>query len=231
MIFYENNLTVCADAKPHFETLSHKLKGVYKSGAVDCRRTHEAIRFCRLLGVKSVELPLYGVVINGKTTFYRPETKSEDGIPMSDVEDFADAQLPYEMVKEVTNLSYIKTILKTAQRERKIGAVMVFNDSDRTSPLYAILANRFRNDFKFGIDNKQNESMKKAFNIKKYPMVVAYIPKPDNIKEYDTIVVDQPHKRDLGIWLEALAAKHEGSRPPEPANSRKNRNKRTLKAY
>ena len=228
MIFYENNLTVCAEAKPQFETLAQKVLGTFKTGAVDCKRTNDAMRFCREKRIKSIDLPVYGIVVDGKFTVLE---RGEDRQPptMDQIEEFAKGLMPYNLVSAANHYSYATTLTKNALRKNMHGSVLLLNDGNKTTPEFAGLAYQFRHDFIFACDNSKAPSMKKYFNVTKYPVVAALVARPGTKNEYDIEVIHEPKKLDLALWLDVFVAKNGGTRFVKKEASYKKKKKKTIK--
>lgn len=198
VVFYENESQQCASVKPMVEEFAQKVKGTFKVGAVNCKRSPEDVEFCKRHTLGN-NLPSFAVNVNGQTHLYQGT-----GIPtMKALHDFAVEQLPMELVQMINSPSMIEDrLLKAVKREKKSGAILLLTDKYETSPKYASLAYQFRDSFKFGESRAKTLSMAQHYSIKKYPVLIGYILNDNGT--FDMKRLENVNNADLQEWVEGL---------------------------
>lgn len=234
IMFYENNLTVCADTKPHYETFIAKHFGVVKAGAFDCRRSADNTRLCLKLKVKQMGLPSYGMVVNGKFSLLKRETHIMDpSTKFDDVEKFIMDKLPYDLIRSITTAAYLSSLQTSAIRGNKIGAIMYITDSEATpSPLITSLFYQYRKHFTFGSNHSNSITSweRKYKNVEKYnkqyPIIIAYIPKEAGTKskrEFEEIFANESkNPQKIAEWMDSLIKKY-AHLMPDPGSDKRNK--------
>jgi hypothetical protein len=167
IVFYENGngATVEQQIKPVVETLAGKATA-FKVGALDCGKNAKEKQFCQTLHVP--DLPAFGFVVDGTTTFYAGDVPSAKAL-----HEFGIAHMPTQLVQNVNHPSQVVDRLLGADRP----AILVLSEKYETSPLLYSLAYRFRKSFQFGESRAKSLAMAKQFGVKKYPLVIAIVPK------------------------------------------------------
>lgn len=205
VVFYDNNSNACVEIKPSIESFAQKVKGTFKVGAVNCRKGKKDQDFCRKHGVNPHELPVFGVVVDGRTHLYKDEEKNSP--TMKELHEFALKQSPFARVQTINHPSQIELkLLQPAKTERKIGSILLLTDKYETSPKYVSLAYQFKDDFNFGESRGKTQSMAKHFNVKKYPVLVAMVLKRNG--EHETERLEDLNSQDLGKWVDGLVKKY-----------------------
>ena len=189
VIFYDNVSRSCMDAKPQVELLADKVKGTFKVGALDCGLNEREANFCAQKGVSVDDLPVFGFVVDGQLQIY------EDGnrVPSAkSLHEFAMEHMPTALVHNINNVpqleerlldSIITITTTTSSSARRTsggkvhGGVFLLTDKYETSALFYSLAYKYRGTFVFGESRAKNLNLAKVFKVKKYPLLLAFLPK------------------------------------------------------
>lgn len=205
VIFYANDSESCAKIKPQLESFAEKVKGSYKVGAVNCKRSQQDLNFCQKHGVDIDELPSFGFVVDGKVKMYEDNGYVTS---MKDLYNFAVENTPFDkLVHMVNHPNFMDDKLyKPSQNQKKLGSILLLTDKYETSPKYAALAYQFRDQFVFGESRGKTLSMGQHFNVKKYPTLIAFINK--NNGGVETVRLEVKSSQDLGQWVSGLVSKY-----------------------
>lgn len=209
VIFYDNESKECQNIQPSVEAFAQKVKGTFKVGAVNCRRGKADTEFCKKQGLSPQDLPAFGFVVDGE--IHMNEAQGRNSPSMKHLHEFAIEKTPFNLVQMINHPSFLEErMLKQAEKENKIGSILLLTDKFETSSKYASLAYQFRDQFNFGESRGKTLTMAKHFHVKKYPMLVAYVQNQKG--EFDTIKLEDVKSKDLGKWVDSLVSKY-GSKP------------------
>lgn len=209
VVFYTNQGSGSRDAKPQLEQLAEKVKGTYKFGAVDCSKSQKEQQFCEKMGATANELPKFAFVVDGKPIWY----ERGDRVPSAkQLHEFVTENLPVERIQNVNNSPHIQERLLDAllSKKKHKAAILLLSEKYETSSMYASLAYEYRDSFIFGESRAKNLNMAKEFNVKKYPLLLALVPKGKGDEKYndqaDLILYRGPvSKNDISKWLSSLS--------------------------
>jgi hypothetical protein len=135
--------------------------------------------------------------------------------------------MPRELVQNVNHASQIpERLLDPVAKAAKgksaalAGAVLLLTDKYGTSALYFALAYRYRSSLLFGESRAGNLALAKAFGVKKYPLLLLFVPTGRGTERYsddwDTIRYDGDLKADaIGRWLDKSLKDGEAKRRNE----------------
>ena len=210
VVFYDNNSQDCVKAKSSIESFAEKVKGSFKVGAVNCRRGQADADFCKQQeGLDPQNLPAFGVVVDGQIHMH--EQQGRNAPSMKELHDFAIEKTPFDLVQMINHPSILdQKMMEQSKKENKIGSILLLTDKFETSSKYASLAYQFREQFNFGESRGKTLTMAKHFQVKKYPMLVAFVQNQSG--EFDTVKLEDVKSQDLGKWIDGLVSKY-GSKP------------------
>jgi len=198
IIFYTNDSPKSKEIQPSLQKYAKNAKGMYKVGAINCRRNPKETDFCSKK--KATRFPSFGVVVDGEFLKYE-KTKSISPFSMNAIHEFVIKNMPYNLVKVVNSPLKLETILHRPAKERKmVGYILLLTDKYETSPKFASLAYEFRKYFIFGESWAKNLSMAKHFKVKKYPVIIAFV-KKFRSKDFKTVRLDDFKTQDLGKFF------------------------------
>lgn len=219
VIFYDNNSKACASIKPSLESFTSKVKGTFKVGAVNCKRSEKDSSFCQEQGLQTQDLPAFGVVVDGELSMYESGSKAPS---MKALHTFASEKVPYHLIQMINHPSVINEKLhNVAIQKKKLGSILLLTDKYETTPKFASLAYHYRDYFVFGESRAKTLSMAQHFKVKKYPLLVAFVPKRGSANEFDMVRLDDANGQDIGKWIESLVSKHSESK--SSSNSKRRR--------
>lgn len=213
-----------AQAKQLSEIVLQKAKNVkngmiFKVGAVDCNG--DALRFCQSKLGKGVKLPAFATVLNGSVSVV-----SDDGVLQSAKklhDHTTDSLLKIEgLILNVNSVQHIQSRLfasSPAPGHPSI-AILLFTDKYATSPLYASLAYRHRQDgfVAFGESRGKNMELGKRFSVTNFPTLVALISGVEKVERYSGASLDL---ESLSSWLNGLSKKYFRSQSSSSSSGRK----------
>ena len=211
VIFYRNDVQACGQAKPIIDTLADKITGTYKIGAINCGMNPKETAFCKKKGIDEDDLPAFGFVVDGKLTMYEPD-EDDPPIPSArDLHDFALDNMPKELVKNINHISQVEDrLLEPVRKNKKLqGGVLLLTDKYETSALFFSLAYQFRSTLLFGESRAKNLALAKEFGVKKYPLLIVFVPKGTGERRYndrfDVMTYHGPLKsQEISAWLKKL---------------------------
>lgn len=210
--FYENGSKACANMKPSLESFASKVKGTFKVGAVNCKRNDADMKFCRQQGLEMQDLPAFGVVVNGELSMFEQgdwNVGKKAPPSMKALHDFAVDKIPFHLVQMINHPSVIDEKLQNAaKQQKKVGSILLLTDKYETSPKFGSLAYHFREYFVFGESRAKTLSMAQHFGVKKYPTLIAFVPKKGNKKDFDVVRLEDAKGQDIGKWIESILSKY-----------------------
>ena len=205
VVFYDNNSQACASVKPQLESFAGKVKGTFKVGAVNCRRSQADMDFCRQQGIDVQNLPAFGFVVDGEIHMH--ERIGTNAPSMKLLHDFAVENVPFDRVQMVNHPFKIdEKLLDPSKKGKMIGSILLLTDKYETSPKYVSLAYQFRDHFTFGESRGKTLSMAKHFHVKKYPLLVAFV--ANSRGEFESVMLEDVKSQDLEKWVDKLVTKH-----------------------
>jgi hypothetical protein len=206
VFFYANDSQESAAMKPQIEKLAASLKGTFKTGVINCKLNSREGSFCTRKGINMQSLPSFGVVSGGELYLY----DLNHSPTLKELHEFAVEKIPYHLVTMCNHPQTLEDRLLSPMRKgRKVGSILLLTDKYETSPKYASLAYQYRNEFLFGESRAKTLSMAQHFKVKKYPTLIAFLPKGDaKSHQVETIRLDEVKAEDIGTWLDDLVSKY-----------------------
>ena len=211
VIFYRNDVKECAEAKPQVDRLAEKVKGTYKIGAINCGLNAKEKAFCEKKGVSQEDLPAFAFIVDGEMTLFEAEEDDPPVPTARDLHDFALDNMPKETVKNINHISQVdERLLNPVKTNKKLqGGVLLMTDKYETSALFYSLAYQFRSTLVFGESRAKNLALAKEFGVKKYPLLVVFVPKGTGEKPYNDkfdlkTYTGSLKSQDIAAWLKKL---------------------------
>jgi len=145
--------------------------------------------------------------------------------------------MPEHYVKNINSVGQIEERLFAKHKKTKawMPSVLLLTDKYETSSMFYSLAYSHREDFVMGASRAKNLNLSKAFKVKKYPTLVAFLPSSlsgatkDAEKyndDYDVVKYTGPiNKEKIIAWLAKLKAN------TQDANQVKKKKKRGRPAH
>ncbi|GKY96637.1 hypothetical protein MPSEU_000623300 [Mayamaea pseudoterrestris] len=213
VMFYLNDRASAA-VKEQLELLAQKTAGTFKVGAMDCRKSDVEARYCAKLGVD--DLPAFGFVVNGKTILFEDANRIPSAKSMHE---FAMSNMPRELIVNVNHVSQMQERLliavtkqasgKRRKQSRIHGSVLLLTDKYETSALYYSIAYKYRTSFLFGESRAGNLGLAKELGVKKYPLLVAFVPRGRGTERYsdewDLVkYAGELNANAIGKWLDKV---------------------------
>merc|ERR1712038_1990737 len=131
---------------------------------------------------------------------------------MKALHDFAVEKVPFYLVRIINHPSVVDEKLhRSVEQEMKLGSILLLTDKYETSPKFGSLAYHFRNDFIFGESRAKTLSMAQHFNVKKYPTLIAFLPKHGTTNDFDLVKLEDAKGQDIEKWIESLLSKRSGN--------------------
>jgi len=206
VVFYDPNQKASKAARGPIESLADKVKGNYKIGAMDCVKDEKELAYCEKVGLSTSNLPKFAFIVDGKLTWYE-----EEGMPAArQLHEFAIESMPSHLIQNINHPNHIQQRLVDTRRKKKSqGSILLLSDKYETSPMYHSIVYQFRKSFVFGESRAKNLNLAKEFGVKKYPMLIALVPKGKGTQVYDDendIVVykGQVSRQEIQKWLRHL---------------------------
>lgn len=227
-MFYGNQSPACTKVKPQVEKLAEKVKDSFKIGAVDCTSKEREAKFCMEKGVDLEQLPAFAMVIDGKLEFYFDDDEDDDNLQIptaKGLHTFAVDHMPKSLVFNINHIQQAKDRLLS--KENFWGSVLLLSDKYETAPLYYSLAYHYRHEFVFGESRAKNLNLGKEFGVKKYPLLLAIVPKGKGEESYsethDLIRYTSGELKGDPIikWLDRVVEKLGGKTKKKPSTSQK----------
>jgi hypothetical protein len=185
------------------------------------------------MGVDIETLPAFAIVIDGKLEFYFDDDEDEENpqIPTAKtLHEFAIDHMPKSLVHNINHMPQVDDRLLS--KKEFLGSVLLLTEKYDTSPLYYSLAYHYRHKFVFGESRAKNLNMAKAFGVKKYPLLVALVPKGKGedifTDTHDLVRYSAGTLKGDPIikWLDGIVEKLEGKPSQKPVNAKKPRNEK-----
>ena len=179
---------------------------VFKVGAIDC--SGDVMKFCqKKLGTKS-DLPSFATVLNGSVNAVTDTEVLKNAKSLHDHTTNALVQLE-GLIVNVNSVQHVQSRMLSSSPTpgHPSIAILLLTDKYETSPLYASLAYRHRQDgfAAFGESRAKNLEMAKQFQVKKYPSLIALIGNGGNVERYESQSLDG---ESLSKWLDNLSKKY-----------------------
>lgn len=179
---------------------------IFKVGAIDC--DGEALQFCQSKLGKGVELPTFATVLNGSVSVVTDEGALQNAKKLHD--HTTESLLRIEgLILNINSAQHIKSRLFASSPVpgHPSIAILLFTEKYETSPLYASLAYRHRQDgfVGFGESRGKNQQLGQRFSVKKYPTVIALIKNDEKVERYSGASLDL---ESLSTWLNGLSKKY-----------------------
>ena len=215
VMFYMNEDPASKTAKARLETMVDKVKGNFKVGAIDCGMNAKEQSFCqREHQLEEEDLPAFAFVTDGNLVWYH----DHEHIPSArELYEFALENMPKNLIFNVNQPKQAQDkVLEPMVNDPGVrGVILLLTDKFETSALYYSLAYRHRASFLFGESRGKSLNMAKEFQVKKYPTVLAILPKTSPAvvgsteyqKDYRIVryPADEPLAQDaLSAWIERL---------------------------
>lgn len=179
IMFYSSNDRQSQRAAPNLEKLAEKSTLAYKIGAVDCLMSPRETEFCKQQKIDVQNLPQYAFVLDGKLIML---TDDEDDLPPADwaardLHDMVNEHIPTHLIQNVNNIPQLQERLLSNDGATTAASVLLLTDKYETSSMYYSLAYQFRHqNMKFGESRAKNLPLAQQFGVKKYPMLIAFVP-------------------------------------------------------
>ena len=188
--------------------------GALKVGAMDCGKNDDEARFCKKKGIDIDDLPQFAFVVDGKANLYPAD---DTDYSAKAFHTFCMENMPKTLVKNINHVAGLQEKLLDpllARNAKQKSSILLLTDKYETSSLYYGLAYKYRSSFLFGESRAKNLNVAKEFGVKKYPLLLALVPKgksqetySDNfdIIRYDGSLKDKP----ISDWIDRIAKKVE----------------------
>ena len=116
--------------------------------------------------------------------------------------------MPNYLIQNVNHVPQIQERLLQGQKEFT-SAVLLLTDKYETSSMYYSLAYQFRTNFVFGECRAKNLKLAQKFGLKKYPLLMAFVPKGTGNEDYDDDYDIYRYKGELkkdaiSKWLDGI---------------------------
>jgi hypothetical protein len=172
IMFYANNDSDSQKAAPAYERLAEQANLAYKVGAVDCAMSEREMQFCQSKDIDSENFPLYAFVLDGALTMME-----EDIVPSTkDLHAFCSEHMPTHLIRNINHTPQLEERLQMKQQGSSKASVLLLTDKYETSSMYYGLAYHFRSKFLFGESRAKNLKLAQTFHVKKYPLLIAFVP-------------------------------------------------------
>jgi curved DNA-binding protein CbpA len=217
VVFYSNDSPSCQHAKPIIQKLAEK--AAFKVGAMDCGKNAQETSFCNKHGIEMEHLPRYTFIVDGEWRFFN-ESKTPSA---KDLHEFALSEMPQQIVVNINHVTQISDRLIGGGK--LLPSVLLLTDKYETSAMYYSLAYQFRKSITFGESRAKNLQLGKEFGVKKYPLLLALVPKGTGDEEYGSAAgliryTGSLKPKDLSKWLENIVLKRSKEKPKRPKKDR-----------
>ena len=212
VVFYDNEDMASQQVKPTIVKLAEGFKGTVKVGAVNCGSSSSETMFCEETLGTMESVPGYAFVVNGEVIPYHVNGNTSTLIPTEKaLHEFIMEHMPFSLVRNINRLDQIESkLIEPVCESKKVASILLLTDKYETSALYASIAYSHREEFTFGESRAKNLALAKEFGVKKYPMLVALIPK--NCKKSKAYTVEtysgQVKGDQISKWVDSLNAKY-----------------------
>lgn len=179
---------------------------VFKVGAIDC--SGDAMKFCQKKLGKNNDLPSFATVLNGSVNAVTDTEVLNNAKSLHD--HTTDSLIKLEnLIVNVNSVQHVQSrmLASSPTPGHPNISILLLTDKYETSPLYASLAYRHRQDgfAAFGESRAKNLELAKKFNVKKYPQLIALIGSEDKVERYESEAMDG---ESLSKWLDRLSTKY-----------------------
>ena len=179
VMFYDPHSKTSQDSASAMEALA--AKATYKVGAVDCSHPREESFCVDMLG-DDHGLPEFGLVVDGMIRRYEGGVNDLSG---KDLYEFAMDQMPKEIIQNINHVSHVPERLWNQHGGSSFPSILLLSEKYETSALYYTLAYQFRSQFVFGESRAKNLALAREFGVKKYPLLLAFVPKGKGDESYN----------------------------------------------
>lgn len=195
---------------------------IFKVGAVDCSASEDALKFCKSKLGKGGSIPTFATVLNGSVKVVEDKEVLRSAKKLHD--HMTDAIVKVDgLVVNVNSVQHIQSRLFTSSATpgHPAIAIMLLTDKYETSPLYASLAYRHRQDgfVAFGESRGSNLQLSKQFSVKKFPALVALLGSEKKTVQYDGPLDSE----SLSKWVTGLSKEYFKSSSRTDSNRKKQR--------
>lgn len=213
IVFYDGTSSATRSVIPELKVLLSKQSGLYKIGALNCAKAPQETRFCRQHGVMIENHPTIGFVVDGQCNFWSGQITT---LTAKQLHDFATGLIP---TKDIRNINHSQHVLERlveplggVDGSSYKAAILLLSDKYETGPIFASLAYQYKTKFLFGESRASNLSLSREFGLKKYPMLIALVPRGYGERSYgklaDRIVYTNSHDMaSIKKWLDQLDRK------------------------
>ncbi|KAL7447149.1 hypothetical protein ACHAXM_010586 [Skeletonema potamos] len=179
---------------------------VFKVGAIDC--SGDSMTFCQKKLGKNNDLPSFATVLNGSVNAVTDAEVLNNAKSLHD--HTTDSLIKLEgLIVNVNSVQHVQSrmLASSATPGHPNISILLLTDKYETSPIYASLAYRHRQDgfAAFGESRAKNLELAKKFKVKKYPQLIALIGSEDKVERYESEAMDG---ESLSKWLDKLSNKY-----------------------
>jgi hypothetical protein len=206
IMFYDPEIPECHEAAQFMEVIA--AKSAFKVGAIDCSHPREA-KFCASKLSGSTSFPEFTLVVDGIVSRFEND---DDELSAKVLHNFVNEKIPKSLVQNINSKSQLSSRLLGKGATKS--SILLLTDKYETSTLYYAIAYQFRSTFQFGESRAKNLELAKAFQVKKYPLLIAFVPKGYGKEKYndqfDVIRHQGSMKQDaITKWLKEITKRAE----------------------
>ena len=192
----------------------NKNEMTFKVGAIDCYgRDGETMQFCHSKmsqhnGGIGVVFPQFATVLNGDVHLVEEQGALQSAKNLHD--HTTNSLINYEgLVVNVNSVAHIKNRLLASSPTpgHPCVAILLLTDKTKTSPLYASLAYRHRQDgfASFGESRGKNDNLANQYSVDKYPFLAALIGDEGQVEKYTGKSFDS---ESISNWLNRMSKRY-----------------------
>jgi hypothetical protein len=164
--------------------------------------------FCQKKLGKNNDLPSFATVLNGSVNAVTDAEVLNNAKSLHD--HTTDSLIKLEgLIVNVNSVQHVQSrmLASSATPGHPNISILLLTDKYETSPIYASLAYRHRQDgfAAFGESRAKNLELAKKFKVKKYPQLIALIGSEDKVERYESEAIDG---ESLSKWLDKLSNKY-----------------------
>ncbi|GAX22219.1 DnaJ homolog subfamily B member 6 [Fistulifera solaris] len=210
VVFYDYQHPRSEKAKGPIETLASKISGSYKIGAMNCGRNKDEANFCLELGIDLEDLPQFAFVVAGQHTFYDDSSKLPNA---RQLHEFVTQNMPTDNIRNINSVEHLQERLIEPllhpSNEKHDAAILLLSDKYETGAMFASVAYQHRDKFLFGESRAKNLVLAKEFDLKRYPLLLAFVPAGHGDEEYNDEVDlvrfhNHPDLETINKWIDRL---------------------------
>lgn len=186
---------------------------IFKVGAIDCSGDRgEAMKFCHSKisqNGKGVAFPVFATVLNGDVRVITEDGALQNARTLHDRTTYSLLKIE-GLVVNVDSAEDVQSRLLASSPTpgHPCIAILLLTDKSKTSPLYASLAYRHRQDgfAAFGEIRGNNLQLRnKQFSVEEYPLLLALIGNDEKVEKYNGALSDS---ESISNWLNGLAKRY-----------------------